>query len=167
MSCCSVCKRKDVEKINHDLFSGQYTQIQVAEKYKITPSTICRHKAHTRTQLIQAGEATPRDQMSAIQRVNELDKEADRILKNARKKGDNTTALRALKEMRELISLAARLNGELNQNVIHNHLHISPEWAVLRGVILKALEPYPDARKALLTALQTNNAITEGEGSVT
>ena len=167
MATCSICKREDVEKINRDLFSGCYTQQQVAEKYHVTPATLCRHKAHTKTQLIQAGEAEPSDQLTAIQRVNELDDRAEQLYRACLKKGDNLNAIRALKEMRELVSLAARLNGELNQNVIHNHLHINPEWAVLRSVILQAIEPYPEARIAILDALRGQNALVEADGNVT
>lgn len=167
MSTCSICGRADVEKINHDLFSGRYNQKQVADKYHVTPSTLCRHKAHVKTQLIQSGEAERTDQLTGIQRVNELDDRAEKLYQSCMKKGDNLNAIRALKEMRELVSLAARLNGELNQNVVHNHLHISPEWAVLRGVILQALQPYPEARAAILTALQAQNALLEGSGNVT
>ena len=167
MATCSICKREDVEKINHDLFSGRYTQQQVADKYHVTPSTLCRHKAHTKTQLIQAGEATESDPLTAIQRVNELDDRAEQLYRSCLKKGDNLNAIRALKEMRELVSLAARLNGELNQNVIHNHLHISPEWAVLRAAILQALQPYPEARAAILDALRDQNALVEVTGDVT
>lgn len=167
MSTCSICKREDIEKINRDLFSGRYTQQQVAEKYHVTPSTLCRHKAHTKTQLIQAGEATASDQMTAIQRVSELDDRAERLYQACLKKGDNLNAIRAIKEMRELVSLAARLSGELNQNVIHNHLHISPEWTVLRAAILQALQPYPEAKAALLAALRNQNALIEGENNAT
>ena len=167
MSTCSICKREDIEKINRDLFSGRYTQQQVAEKYHVTPSTLCRHKAHTKTQLIQAGEATASDQMTAIQRVSELDDRAEKLYQACLKKGDNLNAIRAIKEMRELVSLAARLSGELNQNVIHNHLHISPEWTVLRAAILQALQPYPEAKAALLAALRNQNALIEGENNAT
>ncbi len=167
MSTCSICKREDIEIINRDLFSGRYTQQQVAEKYHVTPSTLCRHKAHTKTQLIQAGEATASDQMTAIQRVSELDDRAERLYQACLKKGDNLNAIRAIKEMRELVSLAARLSGELNQNVIHNHLHISPEWTVLRAAILQALQPYPEAKAALLAALRNQNALIEGENNAT
>ena len=167
MSHCSICKRDDVEKINRDLFSGRYTQQQIAEKYHITPSTLCHHKSHVKTQLIQAGEAAANDQVTAIQRVSELDDRAEKLYQTCLKKGDNLNAIRALKEMRELVSLAARLSGELNQNVIHNHLHISPEWTVLRAAILQALQPYPEARTALLAALRAQNALIEGESNVT
>ena len=167
MATCSICKREDVEKINHDLFSGRYSQKQVADKYHIHPSTLNRHKAHTKTQLIQAGEAEESDQKNVMQRVAELDDRAEKLYHACLKKGENLNAIRALKEMRELVALAARLNGELNQNVIHQHLHISPECAVLRAAILQALEPYPEARNALLSALKTNDAFVEGSGNVT
>jgi hypothetical protein len=48
--------------------------------------------------------------------------------------------------------------GEISTRTVNNFI-ISPEWASLRSVMLRALLPYPDARKAVVEAL-------EGDGTV-
>ena len=80
---------------------------------------------------------------------------------------DRLNTARALKELREILSLYARLTGELSaqQNVVHQHLHITPEWASLRSVMLNALQPYPEARAALVAALEGAEAAAEGDAN--
>lgn len=48
--------------------------------------------------------------------------------------------------------LLARLLGDLDERPQFNVL-VSPEWAALRGALLAALRPYPDARAAVAGAL--------------
>jgi hypothetical protein len=56
--------------------------------------------------------------------------------------------------MREQIKLLAELEGRLatqtQVNVLINH----PEWVELRTRIVRALAPYPDARRAVINALE-------------
>lgn len=51
------------------------------------------------------------------------------------------------------LTLAAKLLGELDERPTINVL-LSPEWVALRGQLLTALAPYPEARAALGEALQ-------------
>jgi hypothetical protein len=57
-----------------------------------------------------------------------------------------------LKEIREQIKLLAELEGRLAAQPQINIL-INPEWVQLRTLIISALEPYPDARRAVVDAL--------------
>ena len=45
------------------------------------------------------------------------------------------------------------MRGELNEGTVIN-IHMHPEWIELRTVIVAALEPHADARRAVLRALQ-------------
>ena len=62
---------------------------------------------------------------------------------NAVSKKDLLNAGRFLKEMREIVALYAKLTGELNTaaSVVHQHVHINPEWVALRQTMLSALAP--------------------------
>jgi len=67
---------------------------------------------------------------------------------------DNWQAIRAFhSEARQDLELLAKLLGELDERPQFN-LHISPEWLELRAVILGALEPHPDAARAVLGAIE-------------
>lgn len=161
---CSICAREDVEQINRDICAGVPFE-RLHEKYSASVGALHRHKTHLMSQIMAAQPVDISDPSSVMRRVQELEQRADGLYKAAVKKGDLLNTGRALKELREITALYARLTGELNtqQQVIHQHLHVTPEWAVLRSTMLQALAPYPEARAALITALEGAQALPEGE----
>ena len=48
----------------------------------------------------------------------------------------------------------AKVEGQIRDGTTIN-LTVSPEWARTRAIILQALEPFPEARVAVATALQS------------
>jgi len=67
---------------------------------------------------------------------------------------DNWQAIRAFhSEARRDLELLAKLLGELSEAPIVN-LHVHPEWVQLRTVIVQALEPHPQARRDVLSAIE-------------
>ena len=161
---CSICAREDVEEINRDLFSGLLTFQQMHEKYHVSVGALHRHKVHTQTQLMEAQAVDMVDPSSVMERVRDMEARADKLYRDSVKGNDRLNAIRALKELREIVQLCAKLTGELNtqQQVIHQHLHVTPEWTRLRAVMLQALQPYPEARAALVAALESTQALTDG-----
>ena len=61
--------------------------------------------------------------------------------------------LKTSERLQSQIELLAKLLGELDERAQVNIL-IAPEWLTLRTAILKALEPYPEARLALAEAVK-------------
>ena len=164
---CSICAREDVEQINQDILSGiPFERLHV--KYGASVGALHRHKTHLLTQIAAVQPVDISNPSYVMQRIQELETRADALYTAAVKKGDLLNTGRALKELREITSLYARLTGELNtqQQVVHQHLHVSPEWAYLRSVILKSLQPYPEARAALIAALEGVEGLPEGNGYV-
>jgi len=86
-----------------------------------------------------------------MEQIAEINRRADLIYIDAA--NDNPAlALKALKEIREVVSLYAKVTGEIQAKTINNII-ITPEWTSIRAVMLRALEPYPEARRALVVAL--------------
>jgi hypothetical protein len=75
------------------------------------------------------------------------------MLQEAERAGDLRTALAAVREARNNISLLAEMRGELDRRPVINLL-LSSEWIELRAVIVGALDAHPDAREDVLRALQ-------------
>ena len=75
------------------------------------------------------------------------------ILEAAEETSEHRIALSAIREARSNLELLAKLLGELDDRPQVNIL-ISPEWLELRAVIVGALEPYTDARGAVLKAIE-------------
>lgn len=75
------------------------------------------------------------------------------ILDKAEDAGELRTALGAIREVRGNLELLAKLLGELDEKPQINIL-LSPEWLELRAVIVSALAYYPQAREAVLGAIE-------------
>ena len=88
-----------------------------------------------------------------LAQVRDLQAKALGILNKAEEAGELRTALSAIREARGNLELLAKLLGELDERPQVNLL-VSPEWIELRAVIVGALEPYSDARGAILRALE-------------
>ncbi len=76
------------------------------------------------------------------------------ILKTAEEQADLRTALAAIREARGNLELLGKLAGQLHEQELRIAVvTASPDWLRLRGAILLALDPYPDARLAVVGAL--------------
>lgn len=65
--------------------------------------------------------------------------------------------LQTAKRLEAQTELLARIIGQLKDPAVLN-LTVHVEWIQLRGVILRALDPYPDARLAVAEALEAQSA---------
>ena len=99
----------------------------------------------------QAAEVADADALLA--QVRDLQARALKILDRAEDAGDLRTALGAIREARGNLELLGRLAGEL-QDAPTVNLYLSAEWLELRTTIITALEPYQEAREAVLRALE-------------
>jgi len=84
--------------------------------------------------------------------VRTLKARAIEILGQAQQAGDLKTALMGIREARSCLELCMKAEGQLNDapqiTIINN-----PEWVELRTLIITALEPYPDARQAVVNVI--------------
>jgi hypothetical protein len=65
---------------------------------------------------------------------------------------DHLLTLKALAGLDARLTLLAKLMGELREKHVYNTV-VLPEWVSIRDAILAALEPYPEARLAVVRAL--------------
>ena len=130
---------------------------KIADKYGCSLSAVARHKGHIPTSIAMPEQE--RQTGDVMRRISDLDQRVDEIYQKAALGNDSKLALRALKELRGILELYSRLTGELQSGVTHNTLVVSPEWLATRAVMLKALQPYPEARKALVEALGGSGSV--------
>lgn len=114
-----------------------------------------RHKGnHLPARLVvakKAAEVAEADDLLA--QVRGLQASTLDILKAAEGTRQYRTALGAIREARGNLELLAKLLGELDERPVVN-LHVSAEWVELRAVLVGALAPYPEARGAVMRALE-------------
>lgn len=154
---CTVCEHSDVQEINRRLVSGD-SIAGIARDSAVSEDALRRHKeghiSKTLAASPSAKEMTDADRLFAeietvrTRALSLLDKAED-----ARSTKIYGPPSAYLKEFREYIRLMAELSGQLASQPQINIL-INPEWIQLRTVITNALEPYPDAKQAVLNAIQ-------------
>jgi len=151
---CTVCSHPEVEAINKALVVGEPYR-SIAKRYEASESAMYRHQEnHIPTTLAKANEAEEVAQADdLLGQVQDLQARTLAILEAAEETREHRTALAAIREARSNLELLAKLLGELDQRPQLNIL-ISPEWLELRAVIVGALEPYSDARGAVLRAIE-------------
>lgn len=149
---CTACKHPQTEAISLELLQ-KVPMREIAKKYGLSLSAVARHKDHIPAQLAVSETAQKVAKAdSVMDRVTELDSRAESIYQQAATGNDPELALKALKEMRSITELYAKLAGEINTKTVNN-IVITPEWVSLRSIMLNALEPYPEARRAVVLAL--------------
>jgi hypothetical protein len=153
---CTVCTHPDRAEIDEALVAG-VSSAEIAGRYRtVGERAIRRHRTnHLPETLAKAHEAEEVAQAdSLLEQVRDLQERALDILDQAEEAGELRTALGAIREARGNLELLAKLLGELSEQPQVNVL-VSPEWLELRAVIVGALEPHPEALRAVVGALES------------
>jgi hypothetical protein len=82
-----------------------------------------------------------------------LRERAAMALEKAEGAEDLKTILQAVKELREMVKLWAELEGKLQAQPQVNIL-MDPQWTDLRTKITMALDPFPEAKEAVVLAIR-------------
>jgi hypothetical protein len=152
---CRVCTHPNREAIDEALVGGIAFPALVAE-HRVSKDSLSRHKAnHLPAKLVMAQAAEEVAQADdLLGQLKDLQARTLAILEAAESTNQHRTALSAIREARGNLELLAKLLGELDERPVVNLL-VSPEWLELRAVIVVALEPYSEARGAVLRALES------------
>lgn len=164
---CTACTHAERETIDAALVASEPYRT-IADRYGLSHQALMRHKAEHLPSIMVKSEqakevARADDLLGQLQeitaRTDRLYKIADGIIGKAASAEDWRTALMAVreasnanKEARANLELLGELMGELNRNPTIN-ITVSAEWIEVRGVILSALRPFPEARTAVAAAL--------------
>lgn len=149
---CTVCdhrKRTEVERalIGPDSFRT------IAARFGLSTTALQRHQAkHLPEKLLKARELREKAEAGDLfAALEELRAETREVLELVRGKNSEMT-LKAVARLEKQLELQAKLLGLLQESTTIN-VHLSPEWVQLRTSILRTLEPFPDARLALVRVL--------------
>jgi hypothetical protein len=153
---CTVCGHPEVEAINRALVAGEASRKIAARYGSVSRPAIQRHQEnHLPATLVRAKEAEEVAHADdLLDQVRGLQARTLAILEAAEETSQHRTALAAIREARSNLELLAKLLGELDDRPQVNVL-VSPEWLEVRALIVGALEPHPDARGAVLRALES------------
>ena len=154
---CTVCGHKDVEEINKLLLSGTSFR-DIAGQFDLSKTALARHKeSHIPNELLKSNDIQEIAKADALLvQLGEVREKTLSLLDKAEKAADTRVygaPVAYLREVREQIKLLAELEGRLaSQPQIT--IVSSPQWIELRTLIITALEPYPEAREAVVHAIR-------------
>ncbi len=154
---CTICEHHEREAIDRALV-GETSNLSISSLFGVSESAARRHKGNhlpaTLAKAKEAEEVAHADDLLAD--VRGLQARTLAILETAELSYEHRTALAAIREARSNLELLAKLMGELDERPsVAVNLNVSAEWMELRAVIVGALEPYSDARGAVLRAIET------------
>ena len=152
---CTVCAHPEVGAINKALVAGESDRKLAARYGSLSRPAIQRHADnHLPASLAKAKEAEEIAHADdLLGDVRTLQARTLAILGAAETTSEHRLALAAIRESRSNLELLAKLLGELDERPVVS-LNISPEWLELRTVIVGALDAHPDARGAVLRAIE-------------
>jgi len=148
---CTVCSHEDREAVDEAIVLGR-TLRDIAQQHGVSKDAVSRHKAHVSPALARlVAEREEAGGKSALARLEELHVRAMRVLDAAESEGKASLSLAAIRELRGLVEVLARITGELDERSTVQVLNLSTsaEWISLRSVVLEALTDFPEARAAV------------------
>lgn len=152
---CQVCEHPQRKAIDKAIVEGVRMR-EITERFEVSRGSLYRHKnKHLPQRLAKAQEAKEIAKAdNLLEHVKDLQAKTLGIL-NRHEGKDDRIALSAIREARSNLDLLGRLLGELDNSPKVAVLINNPEWVNLRAAIIDALEPYPDAKRAVVDAIQS------------
>jgi hypothetical protein len=153
---CTICEHEAREAVDAAIVLGSpYSEIEA--QYGVSKSALSRHKRHGISPALakvkaEREQAGPR---SALERLEVLYVQASRVLVAAEQEGKASLTLSAVRELRSLVELLAKITGEIDDRpqVAVINVQTSDEWQQIRAALSQALGPYPEAARAVSTRL--------------
>lgn len=153
---CTVCAHKDVDEINRLLLcSDSYRDI--ARQFGLSKDALARHKESHIPDLLSKSEDIKEvvNADNLLAQLQEARTSALDLLDKAIEAGNTKVygpPSSYLSEIRQQIKLWAELEGRLASQPQVN-ITLNAEWISLRSTIIQALQPFPEARRAVIDAL--------------
>jgi hypothetical protein len=153
---CTICTHDDRKAIDRALVRGESMRGIVARYGTVGRMSLQRHRKEHLPELLAKGYEAERmaEADELLTEVRGLQVRTLLMLQEAEKAGDLRTALAAVREARHNIALLAEIRGELDRRPVINII-THPEYIEARTIIVQALNPYPQARDAVVRALES------------
>lgn len=154
---CSICENPKVEEINAQILDNQKLA-DISRKFAVSADALQRHSDKCIVKALAASPSTEEvlNGDKLLDQLKEAREKAVDLLDKAIDVADTKVygaPSQYLREIREQIKLWAELEGRLASQpqitIINN-----PEWIEIRTMIVKALDPFPEAKEAVVLAIR-------------
>jgi transposase-like protein len=154
---CTICSHSEREEIDRLLVRGD-SIAGIARDFAVSEDALKRHFDNHVPKTLAASpsakEITDADKL--LSEIEEVKKHALSLLDKAEEAQDTRVygpPSQYLKEFREYVRLMAELSGKLAAQPQITIIS-SPEWVEFRTLIITALDPYPNAKEAVVDAIR-------------
>ncbi len=156
---CNACNHDDIVAIDEYLRDGM-TYERVAEKFGLTKSSVARH-ANNHLVRVVVPDGPPPAPVSPDEewreQLRQLYGAACSVLKKANDAGNSTVTLQAMKQAQSTIREISRMQeraGSGNKGTVAAQIQAGAvEGNALRQALFRALNPYPEAKAAVVREL--------------
>ncbi len=152
---CTVCEHPEREEIDRALVGGASNR-SAASLYDVSEAAVRRHRTnHLPAKMVMAENAAEvADADNLLDQVGDLQRRTMAVLAAAEVSREHRTALAAIREARGNLELIGEVTKELNRVPTLN-LSLHPQYIEARTLIVEALDPYPQAKEAVVRALES------------
>jgi DNA-binding transcriptional ArsR family regulator len=154
---CTICTHAARENIDSSLVR-RIPYRDISKRFDVSESALSRHlNEHLSTYVQQAlSEYATSKGIKVLDRLGATLERLDGFLDKAEEKEDAREFVTVAAELRKELELIAKLQGELAQEGTTGIL-VNAEYLEARTLIVRALDPYPEAREAVVAALGSEN----------
>jgi hypothetical protein len=151
---CTVCSHEERDAIEDAFIAGR-AKTRIAASFGVKEQAVRNHmREHLPALLVLARDAERSSRAdSLLDRIEGLHSRTLAILEAVEGTDKHSTALVAIREARRNLELIGEVTKELDRAGTIN-LELSPEWVEIKAVLVTTLERFPDARDAVLSALE-------------
>jgi len=138
-----------------DAFIAGQAKRRIASQHGVSERAVRYHmREHLPALLALARDAERAARADTVlDRMETLQAETKAVLDEVKGTDDYSTRLGAIREMRRNLELIGEITKELDRTPTLN-LHLYPEYIEARTLIVQALTPYPEAKAAVVRALE-------------
>jgi uncharacterized protein (DUF1501 family) len=157
---CTICNHDSVAEIDRELIAGVPYR-DIAERHGVGRMAVSRHREAHLSEALAAVVVEDHDRArTLVDRIEALVDEAHAFLSAAKADGNTAQGLAALREMRAALELVGKASGELKDSpqVAVVNVQQSDEWHRIRAAVLASVDPYPEAKAAMVASLRELNA---------
>jgi len=154
---CTVCSHESRYEIDAILVDRSKTYRDIAGQYGVSKTAVGRHvsEGHIGELISLAADAERAARAdSLLDRIEDLQARTLAILEASEETREHGTALSAIREARRNLELIGEVTKELDRTPSFN-LHLNPEWLEIRTAIVVALDPHPEAKDAVVRAIES------------
>ena len=149
---CTICNHPEREAIETAIVAG-ISNRSIALQFGTSHMAVQRHATDHIQQEIKNSQAAQEEArgLDIVKQLKEINDITREILKQSRGISTHEITLKAVARVEKQLELQAKLLGAIDDRPVN--IYITPEWIAIRTVIVQALKPYPDARRAVAAAL--------------